>query len=103
MPPLPGFGNAVILRNSLFSLSGVRLYGGHYNLRQKGQNVFQHFNIAAIIKIEDLMEPILTKHEPEQAENRISERFLGLLYCCGSSIALCLLERGICLLCLDKM
>ena len=60
MPPLPGFRNTVILRNPLFALGGIRLYGGRYNLRQEGQNVFQHFDIATVVKTEDLLETLLS-------------------------------------------
>lgn len=103
MPPLPGFGYAVILRDPLFSLSGIRLYGGRYNLRQEGQNVFQHFDIATVVKTEDLLEALITKYKAEKAKDSLSECFFSPLHGLGLFLALCLPKRSIRLLRFDKM
>lgn len=76
MPPLPGFGNAVILRNSLFSLSGVRLHRRSHDLCQEGQDVFQHLNIAAIVKAENLLETLISKHKAGKGQGQPLRVFL---------------------------
>ena len=103
MPPLPGFGNAVILRNSLFSLSGVRLHRRSHDLCQEGQDVLQHLNIAAIVKAENLLETLISKHKAEKAKDSLSECFFSPLHGLGLFLALCLPKRSIRLLRFDKM